>query len=223
MRSVKFEKLSFRDLVGEILLIEYPLHNLIQDCGDIQIPKDADGALVYGYIDAREGFTLEILAPARMSDTHVFFDYSFMTALKVSAKIRIGSLEETTTVVFPGNPESLKTDFSNHIALIEDSYKVDDGRLETRNDATIDHLRHPYYPDDIQAILYDERAGTEVVWFTLMGYTADGELYGELLNEPEGDFGIHSGDGMALIKQQDEQNILLVTVPALRVWESQTN
>lgn len=220
MQTVAFKDLTLRDLVGKTFFISYPLHKLMQGCDGIQIPADADGALAFGYIDATEGLTFEILAPTRMSDTHVFDNLALLSVLKITAKVRSGSVDEDAAVIIQEDSSALQTAFSDHIAQIESFYKVDDNRLRARNDATIDHLRHPNYPDDVQAILYDENIGTEAVWFTLLGLNDEGAFVGLLLNEPEGDFGIHCGDGMMLIKQQDEDNLMLITIPALKLEEA---
>lgn len=215
MQPSVFSQLSFRDLVGKIAYVAYPLHALMEGH---DLPEDADGALAYGYIDPTQGLTLEVLAPARMEDGRVFSELDLMRALNVSAKLRAGGVDPNAAVAFPADQGALANSYADHLANIARFYAVSESRAATRDDADIDGLRHPEYPDDVQVILYDEEAGTELVWFTLQGYTQDGDFYGSLLNEPAGDFSVHAGDLMVILKRDNAEGVsTLITSPAFKL------
>lgn len=87
-----FEELGFRDLYGKVAFIEYPMQDLLREGCGADLPDDADGALVYGYIDATAGLTFEVLALARMSELMAYSDLDMMRVLNYSAKLHAGAV-----------------------------------------------------------------------------------------------------------------------------------
>ena len=89
---------------------------------------------------------------------------------------------------------------------IDENYKCTNAEVERMRDFKfLDSMRHPDYPDDIQVLLVKENFKIEQVWVRSWKYTQD-ELFGQLLNEPDQNFGIHNGDiiGFAPVKSDDK-------------------
>lgn len=220
MDSCRFEELGFRDLYGKVAFIEYPLRDLVGKGCDADLPVDADGALVYGYIDATAGLTFEVLAPARMSDLTVYSDLDMLSVFNYSAKLRAGAILPDAAVAIPPDQEAFADAYAKRIGLIDKFYGPDEGLASIRGDAFLDHLRHPGFPDDVRVLLHVEGAGDEVVWATLKGYSDENEFYyGKMLNEPDADCGVHNGDLIAFfpVKFKEEEELVLVTLPNLKL------
>lgn len=220
MDAYRFEDLSFRDLYGKVAFIEFPLLDLLEEGCDADLPADADGALVYGYIDATAGLTFEVLAPARISDLTVYSDLDMMRVLNCSAKLRAGAVLPDAAVAIPPDQDPFEDAYAKHIALIDKFYGPDEELADTRSDAFLDHLRHPYFPDDVRVLLHIEGAGDELVWVTLKGYSDENEFYyGKMLNEPDTDCGIHNGDLVAFlpVRFKEEDELALITMPNLKL------
>ena len=220
MDTYCIEDLSFRDLYGKVAFIEYPLQDLLGKGCDAGLPADADGALVYGYIDAAAGLTFEVLAPACMSDLTAYSDLDMMRVLNCSAKLRAGAVLPDAAVAIPPDQEAFADAYAKHIGLIDKFYGPDEGLASTRGDAFLDHLRHPDFPDDVRVLLHIDGVGDEVVWVTLKGYSDENEFYyGKMLNEPDTDCGVHNRDLIAFfpVKFKEEDELVLVTMPNLKL------
>lgn len=215
-----FEELGFRDLYGKVAFIEYPMQDLLREGCGADLPDDADGALVYGYIDATAGLTFEVLALARMSELMAYSDLDMMRVLNYSAKLHAGAVLPDATVAMPPDQDPFVDAYAKHIALIDKFYGPDEELVDTRGDAFLDHLRHPYFPEDVRVLLHIEGTGDELVWVTLKGYSDENEFYyGKMLNEPDTDCGNHNGDLVAFlpVRFKGEGELALVTTPKLKL------
>ena len=66
------------------------------------------------------------------------------------------------------------------------------------------------FPDDVTALLYSKDNGIGQVWVRLTFVTENGEIFGELLNEPYRDFGCHEGTLIELEEVKSEDDTYLV-------------
>jgi len=147
-----------------------------------------NAVLCYCYIDSSAGMSFHFLGFANYDDNDIDVDsYEKQLAEKIVLLFRYKDDAEI-------KPYSKETSMFNERAkMVDDGYHRDERVLPTRNIAQIDHLRHNSCPDDIKVLLRKEGLQIEQVWVRLAGIE-NGNLTGVLLNEPNSDFGVHSGD-----------------------------
>ena len=209
-------EVSFRNVLGRPLLIEY---SVVDVCSDsLLVPNEADAALVYGYIDPQAGLTFDLFAPAQFMEGRIFHEAAPLIKHNRRVIIRRGSIPNDARIEFPENADELLHQYAKQIQLDDKYYRVSHARELTRELTEIDHLRNQNYPDDVEVLLLDESLPMERVWFTLLGFTESGDLVGSLLNEPYADYPVHRGDKMALAPTNDANGVLmLATTPDMLV------
>lgn len=212
MKKTTFGELSFRDLYHRPFILAHNIQELKSD--QVKIPEEADAVLVYAYIDPTAGITYDILAPARLKDGKVYDEYGIYIAQNCRVVLRNSGFPADTAVLLLDNEADIERTYAKHLSIYDEHYKVNPAREATRNIKEIDHLRHEDCPDDVSVRLTAEDMPVEEIWFTLEGVLQDGNLVGRLINEPFSDFGVHSGDYMALVPfSSEDEPLLLVTTP----------
>lgn len=213
------EQVTFRDILGKPLFIEYPIADIFDDLH--LVPPEANAALVYGYIDPQAGLTFDFLAPAQFTERRVFHEAAPLVKHNSRVIIRRGSVPNDARIAFPENAEELLRQYAEQVQLCDEYYQVGRARELTRELTEIDHLRNQNYPDDVEVLLFDGSLPMEQVWFTLLGIFETGSLVGKLLNEPYADYPVHYGDKMALAPINDPNGVLkLATTPDMLVESS---
>lgn len=160
----------------------------------LDIPDEDDMMLLYGYIDIEAGITFEFVCTCHRSD-----DGSLICTDRdksMGFKLRYGSFTERLKVLKSGEyPERY-----DYIAkVIEEAYYDGTDYWETRNMEELDPFRMPGYPDDLQVLFLKERQNAEMIWTRCRDVSIDGRISVELLNEPDGDLGVHLGDKVYII------------------------
>ena len=72
----------------------------------------------------------------------------------------------------------------------------------------LDGCRHPDYPDDIAVFLLRGDNQPERVWVR-GNHLTEHEIRGELLNEPNADFGVHYGDSIQIAPYKQEDGSII--------------
>lgn len=210
-----FGDLGFRDLVGRLVVVEYPMLDRLGDSG-LVIPAGADSVLAYPYIDHQCGLTLFSLAPASLACGEIYHDASFPVVQRAPLLLRSGSVASEARAVIPDDEESLAERYAEQIAYVERVYDPGPGVVATRAIERVDSLRNREFPDDVFVLLSSEGLQTEGVWFRLEGLAGDDMLAGALLNEPDDNYPVHVGDLMALgLVVSRDGSTVLATVPDL--------
>ena len=90
-------------------------------------------------------------------------------------------------------------------------YEASEEIEETRKMGFLDKSRHDFYPDDVMVYLTREGLNPEGCWVRIIGL-GDHFIMGTLLNEPDQDFGYHSGEKVAFfVQKQEDESIILYT------------
>ncbi|MCR5005366.1 MAG: SseB family protein [Clostridiales bacterium] len=163
---------------------------------------EADSMLVYGYIDHTAGMTLEVLCLAvREENSYHFFDTQKMGRVSLKAE----AVQDLEFAFFADKDGHLQKRYQKQIQELEKGYKANENVEKTRELTFLDPVRHPCHPDDILVFLLKDGLqpeGRRVRIHDLDGHT----FIGELLEEPEADFGYHQGETIAFVVQEDKDH-----------------
>ena len=194
--------LSFRDLYHQFFFLPLSKEdtNLWKVADQFPGKEDANGVILYGYIDHTAGFTFELLSMGSLTQGHISI---FEGNSTISSKIRYGAVSQHEILPLD---ESVRSGFLEKTAVIDDNYKDSAEIEETRNIELLDEFRSPEYPDDVAVIIVHGDAKPEQCWVRCKGLT-EHSIIGIMLNEPYGDLGIHRNDEIifGFIKTKDGQ------------------
>lgn len=203
--------INFRDVEHQLCIV---LDNQIPKLLYPEANEDANSLLCYGYVDKSCGLTFEVLSIASFIDG----DYTIVNENKsVSMKVRAEKFQYSK--IIPINNAAIIKRFEARIKLIKDSYYSGAQVEIMRNFNLLDQFRHPFYPDDIQAILLAEGIKPESVWVRLKEYILDmnnGSVYyeGELLNTPyDSRFNLTAGNSVYLVVSEIENKKVCFVIP----------
>ena len=188
--------------------IVFPLKKNIKPCiKNYPNAENANCILTYGYIDHEAGLTMEILAAGvKNGDQFTFFD----SCPEAKSCIRIGAVIEDEIFLLEDKDGKLRETYSEKLDGLK-FYAVSEEIEKTREMTFLDKLRHDEYPDDVMVYLTKEGLHPEGCWVRIIGLDEQ-FIMGELLNEPDQDFGYHNGEKIAFfVHQQEDGNILLYT------------
>lgn len=160
--------------------------------------EEFDGLLTYCYIDQNAGMTFDVLCPACYSSTK----YAPIVNKDVRFIVRYDALAESeATVAIMADVD--KSEFATYINDVHHSYGHIGELATVRGIKEIDHLRFPNHPDDIPVFIIKDGNNPEGVWVRTSAIR-EGSIVGCLLNEPNVDFGIHSGEEIVISFSIDE-------------------
>ena len=206
---MKVNEIPFHQLLARPLLVRYNASRLFEGHDVLSWPDGADAILGYAYYDRQAGLNLAILAPANFEEGVVYHDAAPLATAKARMMLRPGTYDECDAATFSEDDEEQLVELYAEDCRISDSYWADDPDVvEMLRIAEIDHLRHPQYPLDVQVYYLIESGGIEAVWIRLEGFSEEGHLTGELLNQPYGECVAVTGDLMALGATKDGENVL---------------
>ena len=175
--------------------------DLVRDCDF----KEEMGVIAYGYIDEAAGLSFQIACFACIKDDELKLFEKPNDSVLI---IRIGSLNDCKYL----NLNSSLVDFerfNDMVKQINEWYDTDNSaKEEIRSFEFLDQFRHPSFPDDIAVLLLRGDNNPEKVWVTA-NHISDQKIMGELLNEPNQDFGVHKGDTIRIIPYQDPNGKML--------------
>lgn len=170
-------------------------------------PRSKDNALLlYGYIDSTAGLSFQTMCPAYYSeDGNVELSPADPTCIM---RLRYDAMQGTLISV---NPAIAFERFDGIVQSIKECYTTTSEIEKMRDMKQLDRCRHPQFPDDLLVILSDAQQPREGLWFRPSNY--DGMFVrGTLLNEPNGNFGYHSGDQItAFVFPLGEESFLVAT------------
>ena len=164
----------------------------------------ADCILTYGYADREAGLTLEILAAGKKSGD----GYRFAEGNDdISSKIRIGEVAGDDAAFFKDEDGSLAEKFAKKLAALH-GYDAPEEVEKTRNMTFLDGSRDETFIDDVLVYLTKNGLNPEGCWTRITGL-GDHCIRGELLNEPDQDFGYHAGEEIAFFVRETEDKKII--------------
>lgn len=201
------KEMNFRDIVDKYLYIDAA--GVAQNLGSIfEVTEDATGVLCYGYIDAQEGISFEILCCA-------VYDTAKKT-LKLlhgndeqSAKIRLAELMEAQAAVLPSEMPRL-SEFQSKVAMVQKAYKADEATEAMRKLTSLDPARITTHPDIVAVYLV--RGDEAEVAYVLLKEVREVNIIGTLLSKPQKASGLHKGDVISFYLVRNEKGIMCMKV-----------
>lgn len=177
----------------------FPLNKKFKDCmKEYPNIEKANCMLVYGYIDTQAGLTLEVLAAGdKKGDSYRFYD----TSKEARFFIRAGAVEDTEFAYFE-DVDDFKARYAEKLDVLK-AYEAGEEVEKTREMRFLDESRHLHYPDDVAVFLTRKGLQPERCWARIIGL-GDHWIMATLLNEPNQNFGYHSGEKIAFFVQETE-------------------
>lgn len=171
---------------------------------DFPEAETADCVLTYGYIDRDAGLTLEILAAGKKSgDGYRFAEGND----SISSRIRIGEVAEDDAAFFKDEDGSLSEKYAKKLDALH-GYDVSEEIEKTREMDFLDGSRDEACIDDVLVYLIKDGLEPEGCWTRITGL-GDHCILGELLNEPDQDFGYHLGEEIAFFVRETEDKKII--------------
>ena len=224
-----FSEIGFRDIYQKFIYIH--CRELLEVMFLGEIDDSITGLVAYCYIDGTEGISFRpFMLGVMKSDSLQIFSLPHFEDTMYVLRLRDGQVfmsewhqDGNNMYLYAVDPEkyqyfdlkviNFNTDFVQELKNdIDESYSVSEevDYLRTEKFAYLDKYRHPWFPDDVEALLYSEKNGIEKVWVRLKFIAPENYLFGVLLNEPYKDQGCHEGDLIELAEQKTEEDSFLV-------------
>ena len=197
------KEVGFRPLYHMVCAFELndKLKEIMRDCPDIE---KASHAVVYGYIDPKDGLMLEILGAGKQAPKYFYFKDPYKGK---RLTIKASEVEDIEFMYFPDLEPRFQKKFTERIMELK-KYDASEELEETREVEFLDPLRSPQYPDDIRVILMGEGLKSEEVWVRMKNL-GDHVLVGTLLNQPYQNFGLNKGDNIEFyVMETDDKKII---------------
>ncbi len=187
---MKTDDLNFREMYRQICLLSgeeiFDEVNL-KDIFDFPPEEKLNGFLTYCHTDFDGALFFEILAGTLEQAGKI---KTFPGSYKKNVRLKRGAVGDCEIKIVTGE---YSIPFRDKIQMINDEFDVDDRKEKTRFVKSVDSLRHPDYPDDVQVFFFAENLNPEPAW--LRCEKIDGNIFtGTLLTELNQDFGFKIGD-----------------------------
>lgn len=205
LQSVNGE--NFRRFYHQFVYIE--CRDVLERLMGDYLTEDDTGVIAYGYIDETAGLSFQFPKLASLKDNALTLRDPKEKNLFI---MRYSSLEKARYIDLSHVNIDLKQfdDFAHGIRTHYDTKNAEKEAL--RNLAFLDAFRHPEHPDDLAVILFHPELQPEQVWVRA-NYLKGHEIQGELLNEPNADFGVHQGDSIQIIPYKKDNGEIICISP----------
>lgn len=198
---------NFREFYHKFVYIE--CRDVLEKLMGDFLNENDTGAIVYGYIDEQAGLSFQIAKLAALKGNELHIRDSVDSAMMI---MRFGSLEEARYLDLSLTGIDLEP-FADFEKMIREDYDTKNkAKEQIRTMTFLDGCRHPDYPDDLAVILLKGSNQPEQVWVR-GNFLTEQEIRGELLNEPDADFGVHCGDSIQIVPYKQEDGRIICVSP----------
>lgn len=199
------KEVGFRPVYHYVCAFELndELRELIRECPDA---AKASHAVMYGYIDPKDGLMLEVLCAGKQAPKYFYFRDTYQ-GKRVS--IQASKVENVEFMFFPDLAPRFYKQVLPRIELLKE-YEASEKLEDTRKMDFLDSLRSLQYPDDVKVVLRKDGLKPEEVWVSLTE-PGEHELLGTLLNQPFQNYGVNKGDTIGFnVEETDEKKLLCI-------------
>lgn len=185
---MKYKDYGFRPLYKNFCI--FPINSIILNAleGEEGI-DEADGIMVYGYVDHFAGNTLEFIALTKHIDKERYSFIKLPDDARFFARAEKLAGEEFEFAAY--GDSHLYEQFKSKIDRLS-LYDMNENLAKSRSMTFLDEFRSQYNFDDVKVILYKEGLQYEGVWARIETL-GKGSLIGTLMNEPKQDFKVNAG------------------------------
>ena len=207
-----FSETGFREIYQKFIYIH------CRELLDMILPRELDGSITglvaYCYIDRTAGLSFRPVMIASVKERNLqVFTFPHMDDTLYILRLGDGAVDPDKYRFFDMSVVGFDTEpFREMKEDIDSTYSAGEmvEYLRSGKAAFLDKYRNPYFPDDVQALLVNDENMAEQVWVRLTFITENGEIFGELLNEPYRDQGCHEGDMIELEEMGAQDKTALV-------------
>ena len=203
---MKLKEKSFRELRKQYIYLALPA--LAAQLAAFFAAEQATGVLCYCYLEHEQGLQFEVLCCAQFdAETHSLKLFSGNPERSVA--LSYASVSDVETAVLPANLPRL-AEFQSKVEAVQSRSYVTADVEKTRQLTTLDHLRSVERPDEV-AVRLVHGESVEEVTVRLEGVN-ELQLYGTLVSEPQGDFGVHAGVSLNFYLVKNAQGIMCLAL-----------
>lgn len=218
---------NFREFYRGYLYIE--CRDILEDLIGDEITDDVTGICTFGYIDDDAGLSFQPYKLGCMSDDGTFKECDVpenisLLVLRYHSKYMHQEFhsDEGRVLVSTITPQDHYfteltklginlmdyAEFSQKMCDSYDTASPERTKLRGEDYSYLDEFRYPGFPDDVVIILYRPDAQPERAIVRCM-FAANNEIFGTLMTEPKGNFGIHKGQTIGFSEGKDGDTTLL--------------
>lgn len=196
---MKYSEYGFRPLYKNFCIFQLndSLKEILKDQPGI---NEAEGVMVYGYVDHEAGNTVEIVALTKRVDNDKFSYSNIAADTRFFVRIETLMNEEFDFVDY-GNSHFYEK-FKDKVDALA-SYDINENMAKSRALGFLDEFRYEQNFDDVKVILFKDGLKLEGVWVRIEDI-GKGVIMGTLLNDPEQDFGVKAGNPIVFIVNETE-------------------
>lgn len=215
---MKYKEQGFRPLYKNFCI--FKLNDVIRAAlADEKGIDEADGVMVYGYVDKEAGNTLELVALTKKGEGD---KYSFIKLTDESRFfVRMSSLMNEEFEFVDYGPSHLYLQFQSKIDRLT-QYNPRSGVEKSRTFKFLDEFRYEKNFDDVKVVLYKPGLELEGVWAKIESL-ANGTIMGTLLTDPKQDFGVKIGSPIAFVvnENKDKSKTLVANLTPQKKYTSE--
>ena len=183
------EKENWRDICNSIVYLRCPQKLEVLRKAGFDVDSRNDGVLALCFVDHNEGLSFYVIAAAHIRADNIFVSKENPASVVL---LRASSMPDALC---------LKSDYINADVTRYESYVTQivrqyeygiDDAIKMRGIPELDDFRKPFFPDDVEVLLLGKGLEQEKAFVRCCKY-GQSCLYGQLLDEPTQDFGIHKG------------------------------
>ncbi len=196
---MKYTDHGFRPLYKNFCIysLDETLKSMLKDQPGV---GNAEGAMVYGYVDHAQGNMLEVLALTKKEEGGKFSYLNLAGEERVTLKMETLMDAEFDFVDYGDSHFYEK--FKSKVDVLK-TYDVNENIAKSRTFAFLDEFRFENNFDDVKVILYKDGLKLEGAWVRIEEL-GKGVIMGTLLTEPEQDFGAELGSPIVFIVNETE-------------------
>lgn len=186
----KINESDFRDITWDLIFIKLK-ENVLNELKKFMDYKEGyDGVLAYGYIDPKLGISYKLLKLGKLEGHKLETGVWNKKEDNVITKRQLADSVFLSTRYLDYEIE----EYIDYIVSLEKEYNnIGEKRLQMRKFGFLDPYRHQDFPDDVVAATSGSHHGHEHLWLKCWDYD-EKHLYGKLMNDPSGDYGMKKGD-----------------------------
>ena len=197
-----FKNMNFRDLEGRyaLLLPKTPLSGMEL--------AEGRGCVIWTYIDHVRGLRCLCLAEGDFDADSKSLQLHPLNEDGLK-ELYYEQLQECETLLLPEKLPQMKQ-YGALLTALTEQHRPDEELATTRRVTNLDGCRVPGHPDEVQVYLV--RGETTVCCKVRVKGIREYAYYGELLEEPELDFGAHQGQLLSFYNVKNSLGIMCISI-----------